>query len=99
MTFRTFFLLTFLLSLLLCFTFTFSPQKIEEAILFLFQKSRELNHAFVGLVSLIVATFSYIGLVLSHYYAIKNEKTRKIKKTAERINLKKIQEELRAMGQ
>jgi len=99
MTFRTFFLLIFLLSLSLCFTFTFAPDKIEDILFFLFNKSSDLNNAFLGLVSLIVATLSYIGLLLSHYYGTKEETARKIKKHAERLNLKKIQEELRAMGQ
>lgn len=98
MTFRTFFLLIFLLSISLCFAFTFTPNEIQNVISFFYNR-HVFNSAFLGLVSLIVAVLSYIGLVLSHYYAEKEEKARKIKKEANRINLEKIHNELKAMGQ
>jgi len=96
MTFRTFFLLTFLLSISLCFAFTFIPNQIETIISSL-NNQYQLKSAFTGLVSLIVSILSYIGLILSHYYANKQEKAR-IKRDAERINLEKIHNELKAMA-
>jgi ABC-type Mn2+/Zn2+ transport system ATPase subunit len=96
MTFRTFFLLIFLLSISLCFAFTFNPNEIENVIAYV-NRNHELKSSFLGLVSLIVAIFSYLGLVFSHYYANKREKSKDIKKEAERINLEKIHAELKAM--
>jgi len=97
MTFRTFFLLNFLLSISLCFSFTFIPIKVETLIHSLVHIP-QFNSAFIGLLSLIVSILSYIGLLLSHYYAHKRDTALRIKKEADRINLEEIHNELKAMG-
>jgi predicted membrane protein len=97
MTFRTFFLTIFVISISLCILFTFLEDKMQ---LFSYwvDDSYHLNTTFLGLVSLITAIFSYTGLIFAYIYDKKCEKAKKIKQEAERINLEKIHRELKAMA-
>ena len=96
MTFKTFFLTIFIISVSFCIVVTFLEGKID-ILNYWFNRNHQLNSTFLGLVSLITAIFSYFGLVFSYYYNKKLEKAKKIKKEAERVNLEKIHNELKAM--
>ena len=97
MTFRTFFLTIFVISISLCILFTFFENKMQLLGYWL-DNSYHLNTTFLGLASLIMSIFSYSGLIFAYYYAKKREKAKKIKQEAERINLEKIHNELKAMA-
>ena len=98
MTFKTFFLLIFISSVSISILFFFFTQ---ETALFLFNIGIDykIDYTFISLVGLITSIFSYIGMVISFYFAKKREKIRLKKLERERINLQKIHEELKAMSQ
>ena len=98
MTFKSFFLLIFISSVSLGILFFFFTSKTE---LFLLNMgvNYKINYIFISLVSLITAIFSYIGLLISLYIAKKRERIRLKRVERERINLRKIHEELKAMSQ
>ena len=98
MTFKSSFLLIFISSVSICILFFFFT---EETTLFLLHIGIDykINYTFISLVSLIASIFSYIGLLISFYFARKKEKVRLKRVEVERINLQKIHQELKAMGQ
>jgi hypothetical protein len=98
MTFKSFFLLIFISSVSICILFFFFT---EETALFLLNIGMDykINYTFITLVSLITSIFSYIGLIVSFYFARKKERIRLKRVEVERINLEKIHQELKAMGQ
>ena len=98
MTFKSFFLLIFISSVSICILFFFFT---GETALFLFSIGIDykMNYTFISLVSFIASIFSYIGLIISFYFARKREKVRLKKVEGERINLQKIHQELKAMSQ
>ncbi len=97
MTFKSFFLLIFISSVSICILFFFFTAEAESFLLNIGIRYK-VNSAFISLVGLIASIFSYIGLFISFYFSRKREKVRLKRVQAERINLKKIQEELKAMS-
>ena len=97
MTFKSFFILIFISSVSICILFFFFT---GETTLFLLNIGIDykINYTFISLVGLITSIFSYIGLFVSFYFARKKEKVRLKRVEVERINLKKIHEELKAMS-
>jgi hypothetical protein len=94
MNFRTFFSLLFILSISTCLAVTFFPDFINNIL----QNINIYNNIkFIGLTSLIISVFSYIGMVFSFYFASKREKRRLEKLKREREDISKIHEELNAM--
>lgn len=55
------------------------------------------NIKFISLLSLIIAIFSYLGMVVSFYFASKREKLRIKKLKEDRKNIDDIHEELNAL--
>ena len=99
MTFRTFFLITFLLSISLSITVTFFPNEVQNT-LYTMNKNYIIDDTFIGLLSFIIAIVAYIGLILSYYYGYKKQKKieqKKKKQEAERLNLQKIHAELQEL--
>jgi len=98
MTFKSFFLLIFISSVSICILFFFFT---GETALFLLNIGIEykINYTFISLVSFIASIFSYIGLIIAFYFARKKEKVRLKRVEVERINLQKIHQELKALGQ
>jgi len=98
MTFKSFFLLTFISSASICILFFFFR---GETAIFLLDIGIHytIDYTFISLVGLITSIFSYIGLIVSFYYARKKEKLRLKKREIERISLNKIHQELKALGQ
>jgi hypothetical protein len=52
---------------------------------------------FIGLTSLIISIFSYLGMLLAFFFASKREKRRLEKLKRDRENIEKIHEELNAL--
>jgi len=98
MTFKSFFLLIFISSVSICILFFFFPLETQSFLLNI-GIDYKINYTFISLVGLIASIFSYIGLVISFYFARKKEKVRLKRVETERINLKKIHQELKALGQ
>ena len=59
--------------------------------------STQIGLKFIGIFSLLIATFSYIGLILSYYVEKKRAKLKKEKREQERKNLDKIHAQLEAL--
>jgi uncharacterized BrkB/YihY/UPF0761 family membrane protein len=94
MNFRTFFSLLFIVSISICLSTTFSPELISS----LLAKFDIHNIKFIGLTSLIISIFSYIGMMFSFYLAAKRKQRRLEKLKRDRENLDKIHEELNALS-
>jgi uncharacterized BrkB/YihY/UPF0761 family membrane protein len=94
MNFRTFFSLLFILSISICFGCTFFPDSITNIL-----QNFNLNNniKFIGLTSLIFSILSYLGMVVSFYFASKREKLRLKKLKKDRENIDKIHDELNAL--
>ena len=94
MNFRTFFSLLFTLSLSICLGSTFFPDFIKDIL-----QNININTSikFIGITSLIISIFSYIGMLGAFYFASKRERLRLEKLKADRENLDKIHEELKAL--
>lgn len=94
MNFRTFFTLLFIVSTSLCLGSTFFPDIVQNIL----QSINVTNNIkFIGLMSLIIALFSYTGMVISFYFAKKREKARRQKLKDDRINIDKIHAELESI--
>jgi len=98
MTFKSSFLLIFISSVSICILFFFFPLETHSFLLNI-EIDYKINYTFISLVSLIASIFSYIGLITSFYFARKKEKIRLKRVEKERINLDKIHQELKALGQ
>ena len=98
MTFKSFFLLIFISSASICVLFFFFT---KETAIFLLSIGIDykIDYKFISLVGLIASIFSYIGVIISFYYARKKENLRLKKIEIERISLNKIHQELKALGQ
>jgi len=98
MTPKSFFLLTFIGSASISILFFFFTR---ETALFLLDIgiNYKIDYKFISLVGLISSIFSYIGVIISFYYAKKQEERRLKKREIERISLNKIHQELKALGQ
>jgi len=96
MNFRTFFFLLFLISIFTCITITFFPN-IAQSIIDTTPWYKTANMAFIGVLSLIISIFSYLGLLTSYYFEKKYEKIELKKKRAEALNLERIHEELEGL--
>ncbi len=94
MNFRTFFTLLFIISISLCLGSTFFPD-ILKSILNTINITENIK--FIGLMSLIIALFAYIGMVVSFYFARKREKARRQKLKDNRINIDEIHAELESL--
>ncbi len=94
MNFRTFFSLLFTFSISICITATFYPDILNNIL-----QNININTSikFIGITSLIIAIFAYIGMLGAFYFASKRERLRLEKLKAERENLDKIHEELNAL--
>ena len=94
MNFRTFFSLLFILSISICLSSTFFPDFIKDIL-----QNLNINNSikFIGLTSLIISIFSYIGMLISFYFASKRERLRLEKLKVDRKNIDKIHEELNAL--
>ncbi|RUM67859.1 MAG: hypothetical protein DSZ07_07950 [Sulfurovum sp.] len=98
MTLKSFFLVIFISSASISILFSLFT---KETALFLLDIGvhYKINYKFISLATLISSTFSYIGVIISFYYAKKEEERRLKKREIERINLNKIHQELKALGQ
>jgi len=94
MNFRTFFLLLFFISISTCIFTTFYPDTFKNIIQDI---NIHQNIKFIGMLSLTIAIFSYIGMVISFYLASKIEKLRLEKLKKDRENIDKIHAELNAL--
>ncbi len=94
MNFRTFFSLLFILSISLCIATTFYPNFINSILEYMNIKN---SIKFIGLTSLIISIFSYLGMLLAFFFASKREKRRLEKLKRDRENIEKIHEELNAL--
>jgi len=92
MNFRTFFSLLFTLSLSICLGSTFFPDFIKDIL-----QNINTSIKFIGITSLIISIFSYIGMLGAFYFASKRERLRLEKLKADRENMDKIHEELKAL--
>jgi predicted histidine transporter YuiF (NhaC family) len=94
MNFRTFFSLLFIISISICLGTTFFPDIIKNTL-----ENLNINNPikFIGLTSLIISIFSYIGMLISFYFASKREKLRLKKLEEDRKNIAKIHEELNSL--
>jgi len=94
MNFRTFFLLLFIITMSTCIFATFYPDAFKNIL-----QSMKINEniKFISLLSLIIAIFSYLGVVVSFYFASKREKLRIKKLKEDRKNIDDIHEELNAL--
>lgn len=94
MNFITFFLLLFIISISICISATFYPDILKNILQCI---SINENIKFVGLFSLILSIFSYIGMIISFYFANKIEKLRVKKLKEDRKNIDEIHEELNSL--
>lgn len=94
MNFRTFFTLLFIIAISLCLGSTFFPDSVKNI---LNTVNVTENIQFIGLTSLITALFSYIGMIISFYFARKREKSRRQRLKSDRINIDKIHAELESL--
>ncbi len=94
MNFRTFFSLLFILSISICLISTFLPDFTKNIL-----QNININNSikFIGLTSLIISIFAYIGMLGSFYFASKRERLRLEKLKEDRKNIDKIHEELNAL--
>ena len=92
MNFRTFFSLLFILSISICLGSTFFPNFIKDIL-----QNINTSIKFIGITSLIISIFSYIGMLGAFYFASKRERLRLEKLKADRENMDKIHEELKAL--
>jgi len=90
MNFRTFFLLLFLISISICLVSTFFPDILKNIL-------QNINMKFIALTSLIISIFSYIGMIISFFFARKREKVRLKKLEEDRKNMDKIHKELNSL--
>jgi len=91
MNFRTFFSLLFILSISICLGSTFFPDFISNI---LHNINVNNNIKFIALTSLIISIFSYIGMLISFYFASKREKKRLLKLKKDRELMDSIHAEL-----
>jgi len=96
MTFKSFFLLIFLSSISISIPSFFFPKETDIFLLNI-GIDYKINYIFVSLVGLITSIFSFIGLLISSYFAKKKEEIRLKKIELERKNLTKIHQELQAL--
>jgi len=98
MTFKSFFLLIFITSFSISILFFFFT---KETAIFLLNMGIDykINYTFISLLGLITSIFSYIGLLVSLYFARKKEKIRLKRVELERKSLSKIHQELKALKQ
>lgn len=94
MNLRTFFTLLFIISISLYLSSTFFPDSVKSI---LNTVNVTENIKFIGLTSLIIALFSYMGMVISFYFARKREKARRQKLKDDRINIDEIHAELESI--
>ena len=94
MNFRTFFSLLFIISISACIFSTYYPNELSNLL-----QNININKdiKFIGLLSLIIAIISYIGMLISFYFAHKREKLRVKKLEEERVNIDKIHAELESL--
>lgn len=94
MNYRTFFTLLFILSIIFCLSSTLFPDILTNIL-----QSIPLttNIKFLGVMSLIISIFAYIGMLLSFYFARKREKKRIHKLSEDRKNIDSIHAELEAL--
>lgn len=96
MNFRTFFLILFVVSISLCIGSILMPDSIQN-ILSQFDVYHTFNMTFLGLLFLITAILSYIGLVISSYFEKKREEERLARQKRDRVNIEAIHEEIQAL--
>ena len=98
MTFKTFFFILFIFSVVVAVLFNFFPFEAEQLLLKM-KIAYKTTPTFISLVALISATFSYLGFTISHYFSKKRAEVKRKKVEAERKSLHKIHQELKAMKQ
>jgi len=98
MTFKTFFFILFILSTTVSILFSFFILEAEQ-LLTQIDMAYKTTPTFISIVALISATFSYIGLTISHYLQKKREAIQRKKVEKERKSLSKIHQELKALRQ
>jgi len=91
MNFRTFFSLLFILSISICLITTFYPDFTNTVLQY---TNIHNSIKFVGLTSLIISIFSYLGMIISFYFASKREKKRLLKLKKDRELIDSIHAEL-----
>jgi predicted membrane protein len=94
MNFRTFFSLLFLISITLCIGSTFFTDILKEVMQYI---NFFLPIKFIGIASLLTAIFSYIGMLVSFYFAEKREKRRIEKLKEDRELIDSIHAEIEAL--
>ena len=94
MNFRTFFTLLFIISVSSCILATYYPNEFNNI---LQNINIDNNKKFIGLLSLIIAIISYLGMLTSFYFAHKREKLRIRKLEEDRVNIDKIHAELKSL--
>jgi len=98
MTFKTFFFILFIFSIIVAILFSFFTFEVEYLLLKM-NIEYEAIPTFISLVALISAVFSYIGWVTSRHFSNKKEEIKRKKVEAERKDLAKIHQELKALSQ
>lgn len=97
MNFRTFFFILFVSSIAICIGSTFLPDVVQNIIYTFIHKNYTINTTFLGLLSLITAILSYMGLVISTYFGRKREKERRKREEKDRLNIDAIHAEIQAL--
>lgn len=97
MNFRTFFFILFVTSIAICIGSTFAPDAIQNIVYKIVNPNYTINTTFLGLVSLITAILSYIGLFISSYFGRKREKKRREREERDRLNIDAIHAEIQAL--
>ncbi|MBU1667702.1 hypothetical protein KKC13_04730 [bacterium] len=97
MNFRTFFFILFVISIALCIGSTFTPDALQDIIYKVIDTNYTINTTFLGLLSLITAILSYIGLVISTYFGRKREIAQREKEERDRLNIEAIHAEIQAL--
>lgn len=96
MNFKTFFLILCIIAITFCISTLLIPDILQQ-IIYTINSNYKINTTFLALLSLTIAIFSFLGLLLSSYFGSKTETDKRAKRNRDRHNVEIIQAEIQAL--